>query len=73
MLFFQIQRENDMCEKDERVWLPAADWLLATTTTLCLLLVIVPNQDTAAAAWTLTAVQSASAGARLTSSADTSH
>lgn len=42
MLLFRIQRENDMREKDEPVWLPMADWLLVVATTLCLLLVIVP-------------------------------
>jgi hypothetical protein len=42
MLFFRIQRENDMRQKDEIVWLPVADWLLVAATTLCLLLVIVP-------------------------------
>jgi hypothetical protein len=42
MLFFRIQRENDMRQKGEIVWLPFADWLLVAATALCLLLVIVP-------------------------------
>lgn len=42
MLFFRLQRENDMRQKGEPVWLPRADWLLVAATTLCLLLVIVP-------------------------------
>src|SRR5258708_39254179 len=42
MLFFRIQRENDMRQRGEVVWLPVADWLLVAGTVLCLLLVIVP-------------------------------
>jgi hypothetical protein len=42
MLFFRIQREINMKEKGERVWLPMADWLLVAATLFCLLLVIIP-------------------------------
>jgi hypothetical protein len=42
MLFFRIQRELQMGEKAERVWLPVADWLLVGATLLSLLFVIVP-------------------------------
>ena len=41
-LLFRVQRENDMRSKDERVWLPIADWLLLIATLTSLLLVLVP-------------------------------
>ncbi len=42
MLYFRIQRELQMGELDEIVWLPWADWLLVAATFVCLLLVLVP-------------------------------
>ena len=42
MLFFRIQRELQMQEKDEPIWIPAADWLLIGATLVSLLLVILP-------------------------------
>lgn len=42
MLFFRIQRELQMQEKDETIWIPAADWLLISATLMSLLLVIFP-------------------------------
>lgn len=42
MLFFRIQRELQMGEKGEIVWLPWADWLLIAATLISLVFVIVP-------------------------------
>jgi hypothetical protein len=42
MLYFRIQRELEMRKNQERVWLPAADWLLVGATLVSLLLVILP-------------------------------
>jgi uncharacterized membrane protein len=42
MLFFRIQRELQMGERDEIVWIPQADWLLIAATLVSLLLVILP-------------------------------
>lgn len=42
MLFFRIQRELQMHEKDETVWIPSADWLLISATLISLLFVILP-------------------------------
>jgi len=41
MLFFPIQRELHMERRDERIWIPIADWLLIGATLLCLIFVIV--------------------------------
>lgn len=41
-LLFRVQRENDMRSKQERVWLPVADWLLMIATLASLLFVLVP-------------------------------
>lgn len=42
MLVFRVQREDQMRQAGERVWLPVADWLLLGTTLICLLFVILP-------------------------------
>jgi len=42
MLFFRIQREIAMNEKNETIWIPYSDWLLITATIISLLLVIFP-------------------------------
>jgi hypothetical protein len=42
MIYFGIQREEQMREEGETVWLPLADWLLLVATWCCLLLAIVP-------------------------------
>jgi hypothetical protein len=59
VLIFRVQRENDMRAKKERVWLPAADWLLLAATVASLLLVLVPIS----AGYTLRISASASAAA----------
>ena len=42
MLFFRLQRENEVRERGGRAWFPLADWLLVMATALCFLLVILP-------------------------------
>lgn len=42
MLFFRIQRELHMGERDETVWIPQADWLLIAATLISIVLVILP-------------------------------
>ena len=42
MLFFRIERELRMSDKNEVVWIPWADWLLIVGTLISLLLVIFP-------------------------------
>jgi hypothetical protein len=42
MLFFRIDRELRMSEKNEVTWIPWADWLLLSATLTSLLLVIFP-------------------------------
>ena len=42
MLFFRIQRELVMREKNEQIWIPYSDWLLIIATLISLILVILP-------------------------------
>jgi hypothetical protein len=42
MLFFRIDRELRMGERNEVTWIPWADWLLIAATLVSLLLVILP-------------------------------
>lgn len=42
VLVFRVQREDAMRERNERVWLPAADWLLLAAAIISLLFVLVP-------------------------------
>jgi len=42
VLVFRVQREDKMRDRNERVWLPWADWLLLMATICSLLLVLVP-------------------------------
>lgn len=42
MLFFRIQREIEMNNRSERIWIPTADWLLVAATVICLAMVLLP-------------------------------
>ena len=42
MLFFRIQRELQMTQQNEDIWIPWADWLLIAATLTSLILVILP-------------------------------
>ena len=42
MLFFRIQRELQMIDRNDRIWIPYADWLLISATLVSLTLVILP-------------------------------
>jgi hypothetical protein len=42
MLFFRIQRELEVTQKNEDIWIPWADWLLIAATLTSLILVILP-------------------------------
>jgi len=42
MLFFRIQRELEVTQKNEDIWSPWADWLLIAATLTSLILVILP-------------------------------